>query len=662
MKKILFAILVLWAFGVLVAYYLSYPFPFLSLTLKLGLLFVLLILATALGRKILRYCKVKFDFLFEEILFSISLGLGIISYSVLGLGLLGLLYYWLFSILLVILTIFLSSEIKETLKEIWQRVTNISRERFTPLNITLGAIIIGVVLINLIGALAPSVPITSMSYDSSVYHLAVPNIYLQYQRIIPVSFNLYSNFPFTGEMLYLLALLLKCDILAKLIHFAFGILISLAIYSFSRRYFNPRIALLAAAIFYTVPYVALVSTMALVDLTLSFFSFLALYALIIYFHSKKFNWLILSGINCGLALGTKYTAWLLLFTILLLGLFLKSLLEDRERIGISLKRILIFTAVALVVASPWYLKNIAFTGNPVYPFCYKMFGGKYWNAFNAQRWMEHLRAQGLGYTNLKDYFKLPWVATIETRSLGGGLIGPLFLIFLPGFLFLRKWDKNLRYLVVYGGCYFLFWALSQQFMRSLLPLLPAVSIVFAYLIIQLSQKGRVVSRIIILVVGLTFCFNLFWIAIQSGYFDSLKVVVGLESRDEYLSRQTSHYEVIRYANHKLSTEAKILFIGETRTYYCQRPFVANTAFDTTVIVEWVHSSDDVPDLLKKLREERITHILYNKREAERLERQFSYFNWKEKENIEKYRFFMNNCLKLLYSKNEVYLYEIDYGS
>ncbi|HEA47380.1 MAG TPA: phospholipid carrier-dependent glycosyltransferase, partial [bacterium] len=538
MKKILFFALTLWAFVVLGAYYLSYPFPLIPILLEIGLLTILLFLAICLGRKILRHFKVKFNSFFEENLFSIGLGLGIISYSVLGLGLLGLLYHWLFSILLVILTIFLSSEIKETLKGIWQRVTNISRERFTPLNITLGAIIIGVVLINLIGALAPSVPITSMSYDSSVYHLAVPNIYLQHQRIIPVSFNLYSNFPFTGEMLYLLALLLKCDILAKLIHFTFGILISLAIYSFSRRYFNPRIALLAAAIFYTIPYVALVSTMALVDLTLGFFSFLAIYALISYFHSKKFNWLILSGINCGLALGTKYTAWLLLFVILILGLFFKSLIEDRERIGISLKRVFIFAAIALAVASPWYLKNIAFTGNPIYPFLYKIFGGRYWSEFNAQRWMEHLRAQGLGYTNLRNYFKLPWVATMKTRFLGGGLIGPLFLIFLPGFLFLRKWDKNLRYLVVYGGGYSLFWALSQQFMRSLLPLLPALSIIFAYLIIQLSQKGRTVSRIIILVVGLTFCFNLFWIAIQSGYFDPLKVVVGLESRDEYLSRRT----------------------------------------------------------------------------------------------------------------------------
>jgi len=659
MKKILFFVLTLWALVILVAYYLSYPFPLIPILLELGLLTILLLLAICLGRKILRHFKVKFNSFFEEILFSIALGLGIISYSVLGLGLLGLLYGWLFSILLVILTIFLSSEVKETLKGIWQRVTSISWERFTPRNITLGAVIVGVILINFSGALAPST-----SFDALVYHLAVPHIYIQHHRIIPLPYNLYSNFPLTGEMLYTLAMLLYNHILAHLIHFSLGLLTMLALFSFARRYFTQKTALLASCIFYTTPYVVHLSTAALVDLTLSFFIILGLYALINYFTSKKNSWLVLSALNCGFALGTKYTAILLSFALLLTGIILKMAIEDRERFSSIMKKVALFSLIAIGVASPWYLKNIVFTGNLVYPFFYKIFGGRYWNEFNAQRWMEHLRAQGLGYGNLKNYFKLPWAATMEARSFGSGLIGPFFLIFAPCLIFFKRFDKIIKYLIVYCILYFIFWALSQQYIRSLIPCLPFLSLIVAYLVSDfLSPTGkRHFFRIILSIVAIALLFNLFWVIIPQVYVNPLKVVFGLESKEEYINRDFPPYSVMNYINQNLPPSSKILFIGETRTFYCKRPFITDTAFDTTVIVEWVHSSSDVPELLKKLREEKITHILYNKREAERLERQFSYFNWKEKEDIEKYRYFINNCLKLLYAKNEVYLYRVNYGS
>ncbi|MCD5390694.1 hypothetical protein LR007_02375 [candidate division NPL-UPA2 bacterium] len=99
--------------------------------------------------------------------------------------------------------------------------------------------------IALIGALTPP-----LNYDTLSYHLGVPKIYIRNHRIMYLPHQVYSNFPFTLQMLYTLSLLLKGDILAKLIHLSFGLLTVGAIYCFSRRYFSQKIALLAAAIFY----------------------------------------------------------------------------------------------------------------------------------------------------------------------------------------------------------------------------------------------------------------------------------------------------------------------------------------------------------------------------------------------------------------------------
>ena len=48
----------------------------------------------------------------------------------------------------------------------------------------------------------------------------------------------------------------------------------------------------------------------------------------------------------------------------------------RARWNAWVKALALFGGIALIVAAPWYLCNLAFTGNPVYPFAYGIFGGR----------------------------------------------------------------------------------------------------------------------------------------------------------------------------------------------------------------------------------------------------------------------------------------------
>jgi len=496
-----------------------------------------------------------------------------------------------------------------------------------------------------------------------VYHLAVPSIYIQYHRILPVPVNLYSNFPMTGEMLYTLALLLESDILAKLINFIFGPLILLAIFSFSSRYLNRKIALLAAVIFYTAPLVGMNSILTTVDLELTLFSTGSIYALVNWFHSKKRNWLISAGIFSGFALGTKYTAILLVFILLGLGILLKRILEDREKFPKALKELVIFGLVALVVASPWYIKNMIYTGNPIYPFLYKIFGGNYWSDFNAQRWMIHLKGHGVKGTTFWNYLRLPWLVTVGEGSFGWGSISPLFLLSMPLILFVRRLNRVIKYLAIYSGIYFLFWAFSQQYFRSLLPCLVFLSIIAAYLLLRLASFKKHLFWLVSLLLVVVFTSNLYcFVSGEASLFYPWPVAFGLEKRGHYLAQHLPYYEVINYANYHLPPRAKILFIGETRGYYCKRKFIANTAFNDTVIVDLIRDSGTIEKLLEKLKELEITHILYNSREARRLTEQYNYFNWRDEREMELYEDFRQNCLKQICAKNNVYLYRIRYES
>ena len=72
-----------------------------------------------------------------------------------------------------------------------------------------------------------------------------------------------------------------------------------------------------------------------------------------------------AGAMMGFALGIKYLA--LLPLVFLAGLALMRKLPLRGTLA--------FVMVAVVIGSPWYIKNVVWMRNPVYPFAYSIFPG-----------------------------------------------------------------------------------------------------------------------------------------------------------------------------------------------------------------------------------------------------------------------------------------------
>ena len=135
--------------------------------------------------------------------------------------------------------------------------------------------------------------------------------------------------------------------------------------------------------------------------------------------------------------------------------------------------------------------------------------------------------------------------------------------------------------------------------------------------------------------------------------------MGLESKHKYLSRLLPDlYPITQYADEMLPPDAQILYIGDTRGYYADRKFIANTAHDKTVIVELTRQANTIGDLADKLRAIGITHIIFNKREGGRLHKDYKYLQWKTPEDEAKIREFYQKHLKLLHTINDSDLLEI----
>jgi 4-amino-4-deoxy-L-arabinose transferase-like glycosyltransferase len=136
------------------------------------------------------------------------------------------------------------------------------------------------------------------------------------------------------------------------------------------------------------------------------------------------GWLLASAILMGFALGTKLTV-LAFWGMLLIGVLGWNLATTRRWAKETIPHAALWGAVSLIVGLPWYIKTWLYTGNPVYPFFYNLFGGRYWNAENAALYSGDQARFGIDKTPVSLLLG-PWQVTMEplTRNWVNSLIPP----------------------------------------------------------------------------------------------------------------------------------------------------------------------------------------------------------------------------------------------
>jgi hypothetical protein len=611
------ALSVLWIFVVYLGHYTVHkPFTasiILAILDRLADLTIwtgLLLLATALGHRLLT--RLTYHSLLEQLTFAAGLGLGLLSLLTLALGLLGLLQRWLFCGLAALGYLVLFPQVRS----IVQRLRRTQRSSFpTRLDRFLAAYLIIVLSLSLLTTLAPPI-----AWDSQVYHLTGPKLFIGRGKIVGGTDIPYLGFPSLLEMLFLVGMLLKGDIVSKLIHFGYSLLAIGLLYSFVRRFLQPRIPRLAPAIYLSAPTLVLVSTWAYVDLGLAFYSLAAFYSLITWIDSREASWLVLSGILSGLALGVKYTA-----LVMPLSLGLIVILESRKsRTKRMVRNLLTFASTTTVVACPWYLRNVALTGNPLYPF---VFGGTYWDEFRAWwfgRWGTGLLSQPLRL------LLAPWEMTIlgiEGKVGYAATLGPVFLVCLPflTFIFLRRNSQRrgppiIAYALLVCGANYLFWlygvaqsALLQQ-TRLLIPIFPLLAILASIAVEELAtwdMEGFSLQRFVLMVLAITLSLNAFSFLLSFVAYSPMPYILGVETRQEYLNRHLGdYYQAISYINKDLPASSRVLFLWEPRSYYCQRDCWPDAILDRFKHLAYKYS--DAEGIADYLRTQGISHVLLHK--------------------------------------------------
>jgi hypothetical protein len=429
-----------------------------------------------------------------------------------------------------------------------------------------------VALVNLAWALAPEI-----QYDALNYQLPVPAAYVAQHRLVDLPVFWHSYFAHMLNMLFALALALQGTAAAKLLVFASGILAALAAHALGRSLWTERVGLWAATLFYATPLVGWLSTTAYVDLPVTLFFSTSVLALLRWRATRSFGWLLASGLLAGAALGTKLTALCgvaALLVVLAVLLWRDAALPAREKAG----ALAAYLAGLGLVAAPWYLIVLAFTGNPFFPLFNGIFKSSGWDPINT-----NLNAGlfGIGTSPLS-LVKLPFALTFDSGRFGEALpeggVG-LAVALLPLGLAL-SW-KNFRgrgLLAAIAILYLIAWAFNVQYARYSIPVLPAVC-VLAVVAVSPPASERRLARVnfallaIVLAAQVPLHFIQYW-----NIHERVPVFLafGAESREHFLARALGGaYDAVRHLNGLLRPGEKAVTGGaDAMRFYLKAPLAS----------------------------------------------------------------------------------------
>jgi hypothetical protein len=484
-------------------------------------------------------------------------------------------------------------------------------------------------------------PPNAADYDSLVYHLAAPRQYLLAGRIGELPYDHHTYFPFTLEMLYLAAMMLRPDllagaVLAKLFHWLMLPLSCGALIALGQRHATLRVGLLAAALFASLPVVLGESFTAYIDVGYTAFTLLAFFTFWTWKENGERSWLLWSAVFCGFCLGTKYLGAL---TFGWLGLWL--LQSSRQRKQPILQPALTFAGVSLLIGGWWYLRNWMWTGNPVFPFAYEIFGGRGWTAEMARAYAADQARFGFSRSPL-DLVWLPWRMSMSPFYLGvldgelrarpfwplshviledpahsgvfevnglflQAMIGPALLAFGLPFFFLKNKPRAATFCAWSFGFFFVFWAVTGQYLRYLLPAFALLCLPCAWAAARLWQRGAVTKWASTVALATWFVFVPAWIWRNNAGIWS--VAGGAVTPQSYVSRSFTGWDAMQWASANTPRDARFVVWGEPRCYYLDRAyFWADDPHNNLIDYAKVLSA---ADLSRELRRLGATHVLWN---------------------------------------------------
>jgi hypothetical protein len=357
--------------------------------------------------------------------------------------------------------------------------------------------------------------------------------------------------------------------------------------------------------------------------------------------------LMVAAVACGLALGTKYNALpaFLLLSFLVPVLYIRNQPQNPTA---SRKAILwgaCFAAVALAMFSPWMIRNLVWTGNPIYPLYDGLFNpGGSGHGSSLGPWVIRKLVYGeTWWETLLIPLRVFFQGQDDLPQLFDGRLNPLLLI-LPIFAFFLRPNRAKREnrfegpaaresdilsvgerstlqaekmaLLGFSAGYLLIaFFTTDMRVRYIAPIIPPLVILavlgFQNLLKITGERKDAQVRsywwnLSMLGVLVLFSLNFGYIFQLFNKVDPVPYLRDQITREGYITRHRPEYPAIAYVNRTLPQDARILsiFLGNRRYY-----FDREVLFELKLLQIAIAEAASPEDLRRSLKSRGITHLV-----------------------------------------------------
>jgi len=476
-------------------------------------------------------------------------------------------------------------------------------------------------LVPLVYALLPST-----FYDSLVYHLGIPNFILQNGGFVSAPQFMFSNM-FIYYELSLIPSVFLGDFVPRLFHFFTGMIFLLSVTDFAEHYLNIKKRRIFIITVISLPLSMFLLTTVKADLISAMFIFLGIKKYI----DKRFS---LSAVFWGFAIGVK------IFSGLAFIIFILTVIIKNKKIAI--RKHLRIGVISILTVVPLIIKNYVFIKNPFFPFLSSIFVNEYWDIsrYNLVR-----SEVGSGYKSIIGFFKSPYRFSFKMQG-AGGMVGPIFLIFLPFLIFIKK-IKNVL---------ILFFALLLLFIAPFFgEAFRYIYIVFVLLslFVTISYQfinSKTLKVLFIIIVFFNFIYSLFTLeTLYSGkklYFDKISI-------EQYRLRYFPTYRAYTTINNISKPNDRILVAGEARGFLLKRKYMISSAHDYSILLKYLNKSKTKDEFWANIKNDKFDYLIFNLNEFNRLQD----YKRLSKTNVKKLTEFLKHT-KPFKQERELFIYKL----
>ena len=440
-----------------------------------------------------------------------------------------------------------------------------------------------------LAAMAPAA-----AWDEIVYHARVPSVYLFMHKVVPIPEIFPSFFPFSGEMLFMLAGNLGGDQAARLLHAFFWLFTGLTAAQLARAMWGDEAGGFALGLFLTLPIGQIIAARAYVEFIMALPLFGAILVVFERTNRKSRGKMLLAGWLAGSALGVKYLGGAYAIPLGIAIFFLRP--------G-GVRPFLVFSFSALAVCWHWLVRNVLWTGNPVYPL---IWGGPHWTSLDMAGWQADARAFEF---DLPALLAMPWRLLMDRSGDGG--IHPLLPIGLVLSLLIRN-RRGGAIWALSGGMLAVWW-ISAPLPRYLVPALILFCILASG---SLAGKGLgpqaakwTRSMTLTGMVAALLC----GIASIEAKTRPYGVTLGKTSVQEYLEdyfHPAGYMEVLGMLEETVPAQERVYFLGHLHSFPLARRTWFEFLYTRPALYWWLGGAESAERIRIRARQAALTHIVY----------------------------------------------------